>query len=86
MRVRKERNRVLRELAAAKNLAFREAMVRRTLSAVTLEENGVALTENYLKVETTVPRPANRLVDVKIAAVTLAGLREETAGLRVLVG
>ena len=32
MPVRKERNRVLRELAAAKNLAFRERMVGRTLS------------------------------------------------------
>ena len=51
MAVRKERNRVLRELAAAKNLAFRERMVGRTLSAVTLAETGIALTENYLKVE-----------------------------------
>ena len=33
--VRKERNRVLRELAAAKNLQFRQRMVGRTLSAVT---------------------------------------------------
>ena len=40
MPVRKERNRVLRELAAAKNLAFRERMVGRTLSAVTLHETG----------------------------------------------
>ncbi len=76
MAVRKERNRVLRELAAAKNLAFREQMVGRTLKAVTLE-NGVALTENYLKVELGAARPANQLIGVKIAGVTEAGLREE---------
>ena len=73
MAVRKERNRVLRELAAAKNLAFRERMVGRTLSAVTLAETGIALTENYLKVELAAPAKPNALVDVKIAGVTAAG-------------
>jgi len=76
MRVRKERNRVLRELAAAKNLAFRQSMVGRTLSAVTLHETGTALSENYLKVEGATPREANRLVDLKIGGVTAGGLRE----------
>src|SRR5207302_7992414 len=69
MTVRKERNRVLRELAAAKNLAFRQSMVGRTLSAVTLED-GIALTENYLKVDLTAPRAGNELVDVTIGSVT----------------
>ena len=82
MPVRKERNRVLRELAAAKNGAFRERMVGRTLSAVTLAVNQsdslVALTENYLKVEMTRPREANRIVELKIGEVTGAGLREVT--------
>ncbi len=76
MAVRKERNRVLRELAAAKNRAFRERMVGRTLSAVTLAETGIALTENYLKVELEAARPAGALVDLRIAGVTQAGLRE----------
>jgi threonylcarbamoyladenosine tRNA methylthiotransferase MtaB len=76
MAVRKERNRVLRELAAAKNLAFRERMVGRTLSAVTLAETGIALTENYLKVELAVGREPNAMIDVPIAGVTKAGLRE----------
>jgi threonylcarbamoyladenosine tRNA methylthiotransferase MtaB len=75
MAVRKQRNRVLRELAAAKNLAFRERMVGRTLKAVTLE-GAVALTENYLKVELGTERPANQLIEVKIAGVTEGGLRE----------
>ncbi|MDE3165553.1 MAG: radical SAM protein, partial [Acidobacteriota bacterium] len=76
MRVRKERNRILRELAAGKNRAFREGMVGSTLSAVTLDETGIALTGNYLKVEMAAPREPNRIADLKIGAVTDAGLRE----------
>jgi threonylcarbamoyladenosine tRNA methylthiotransferase MtaB len=74
--VRKERNRVLRELAADKNRAFRESMVGKTVSAVTLHEAGAALTENYLKVELASVREANLLVDLKIGGVTENGLRE----------
>jgi threonylcarbamoyladenosine tRNA methylthiotransferase MtaB len=76
MKVRKERNRVLRELATAKNLAFRENMIGRTLSAVTLHETGTALSGNYLKIELAVPRGANLLVDLKIGGVSAGGLRE----------
>jgi threonylcarbamoyladenosine tRNA methylthiotransferase MtaB len=76
IRLRKERNRVLRELAAAKNLAFRQSMVGRTLSAVTLHETGTALSSNYLKVELAAPREANRLVDLRIGGVTGGGLSE----------
>jgi threonylcarbamoyladenosine tRNA methylthiotransferase MtaB len=76
MRLRKERNRVLRELAAAKNLAFRESMVGRTLSAVTLHETGAALSGNYLKIELAAPREANLLVDLRIGGVSGGGLRE----------
>ncbi len=80
MPVRKERNRVLRDLAAAKNLAFRQSMLGRTLSAVTLHDEGAALTENYLKVETAVAREANRIVELRIGEVTASGLREAGAG------
>jgi threonylcarbamoyladenosine tRNA methylthiotransferase MtaB len=73
--VRRERNRTLRELAELKNRAFRECMVGRTLSGVTLHD-GQALTENYLKVELSQPRPANALMDLRIDQVTAAGLRE----------
>jgi len=74
MPVRKERNRMLRELAAEKNLAFRRAMVGRTLSVVTLERG--ALSDNFLRVDLTTPRPANQLIGVRIGAVTPGGLRE----------
>jgi tRNA A37 methylthiotransferase MiaB len=72
--VRKERNRILRELAAAKNLAFRESMVGRTLSAVTLEQG--ALSDNFLKIELSPQRPPNQRIDVRIGGVTSNGLRE----------
>jgi threonylcarbamoyladenosine tRNA methylthiotransferase MtaB len=77
VKVRKERNRVLRELAAAKNLAFRKGMVGRTLSVVTLHETGTALSGNYLKIELAAAREANLLVDLRIGGVNAAGLVEE---------
>ncbi len=74
--VRKERNRVLRRLAEAKNLAFRLQMVGRMLSAVTLHEPGVALTSNYLKVTLSRPREPNTVIDVYIRKITEKGLSE----------
>ena len=79
--VRKQRNQVLRELAARKNLDFRRKMIGRTLSAVTLQ-NG-ALSGNYLKIDLATPREANRLIDVRIGSVSDGGLREHDP-LRVL--
>ncbi len=74
--VRKNRNRILRELAAAKNLEFRRGMVGSTVSAVTLHQPGRALTGNYLSVELAAPREANRLVMVHIGGLGNEGLRE----------
>src|SRR5207248_5887211 len=48
IRVRKERNSILRQLAAAKNLEFRRAMLGKKLRVVTLEPSGSALSDNYL--------------------------------------
>jgi threonylcarbamoyladenosine tRNA methylthiotransferase MtaB len=80
MPVRKERNRILRELAASKNLAFRRAMLGRTLSVVTLNatlsESGKALSSNYLRVDLARAAEPNRLIDVEIGGVTECGLRE----------
>jgi threonylcarbamoyladenosine tRNA methylthiotransferase MtaB len=77
MEVRRDRNRILRELAARKNLEFRRGMLGRTLSVVTLGEG--ALSDNFLKVELATPRAANQLLDVKIGSLTAAGLREHGA-------
>ncbi|MGI8990536.1 MAG: tRNA (N(6)-L-threonylcarbamoyladenosine(37)-C(2))-methylthiotransferase MtaB [Bryobacteraceae bacterium] len=79
MQVRRERNRILRELGEAKNLEFRRRMIGARLSAVTLEQPGVALTDNYLRVElASRPRP-NRFVDVEIGGLSETGLREKDA-------
>jgi threonylcarbamoyladenosine tRNA methylthiotransferase MtaB len=83
MPVRKERNRVLRELAARKNLEFRRSMSGRTLSVVTLHDSRAALSSNYLKVELARAAEPNRLMDVTIGGVTESGLREATAGLEI---
>ena len=79
MAVRKQRNRMLREVAAGKNLEFRRRMLGRRLSVVTLEQPGVALSDNYLKVELAAPREPNCLCDIEIGGVTAVGLRERTA-------
>jgi threonylcarbamoyladenosine tRNA methylthiotransferase MtaB len=75
--VRKERTRILRELAERKNLEFRRRMIGRTLSVVTLTEG--ALSSNFLKVELAGRREANQMAEVKIGWVSASGLREAPA-------
>ena len=79
MPVRQERTRVLREISERKNLEFRRMMIGRTLSAVTLEQRGMALTSNFLKVEMAAAREANQVVELEIGAVTATGMREQQA-------
>jgi threonylcarbamoyladenosine tRNA methylthiotransferase MtaB len=81
VRVRKQRNRILRELGAAKNLAFRRRMVGRRLWVVTLGQPGLGLSDNYLKVELAAVREPNRLVEVEIGGLSKDGLREAVARL-----
>ena len=73
--VRKERTRLLRELGAKKNLAFRRSQRGRTLSAVTLD-NGTALTTNYLNVKLNAPHAPSRLIQVTLGEVTDCGVSE----------
>ena len=61
--VRKQRTQVLRDLAARKNLEFRQSMIGKTISAVTLDKD--ALSENYLKVKLAKPREPNQLMEVQ---------------------
>jgi len=74
--IRQERTRVLRSLSDAKNLEFRRRMVGAALPAVTLEQQGMALTSNFLKVEMARVREPNRNVNLEISGVTASGLRE----------
>jgi threonylcarbamoyladenosine tRNA methylthiotransferase MtaB len=76
MRVRRERSRILRALAAQKNLEFRRRMTGRKLSVVTLEEARTGLSSNYLKVQLVAARPSNQLLEVEIGGLSGAGLCE----------
>jgi threonylcarbamoyladenosine tRNA methylthiotransferase MtaB len=62
--VRRERNRILREVGERKNRSFRDGFIGRRLSAVTLEQPRTALTTNFLHAELDRDVPANRLVEV----------------------
>jgi threonylcarbamoyladenosine tRNA methylthiotransferase MtaB len=74
--IRKHRTHVLRDLAQRKNQAYRRTMLGRTLSAVTIDDGRMALSDNYLKVTLARPREANRLVDVLIGGLTADGVHE----------
>jgi hypothetical protein len=74
---RKERTRLLRELGAQKNLAFRRSQQGRTVSAVALH-NGTALTTNYLSVELATPRAPGQLTTLTLGDLTEHGLAEAT--------
>ena len=78
MAIRKQRNKVLRDLAEAKNLEFRRRMLGRTLSVVTLGD-GSALSDNFIKVRTADPHPPNRIVDARIGSLTANGVAEASA-------
>jgi len=74
IRVRRDRNLVLRELAARKNEAFRESLLGRDFMAVTLDPAGRALTDNYVPVVLDMPYSPNRLVRVRPRALTERGV------------
>jgi threonylcarbamoyladenosine tRNA methylthiotransferase MtaB len=68
--IARDRNRVLREIAAAKKRQFMQSFVERELSAITLsgqrEEWTEALTDNYLKLRLTGRHESNRWVRARI--------------------
>ncbi len=78
VRVARERNRVLRELAAEKNLAFRQSLVGQTLEAITLNDGGgestEAITDNYLKLRLRGRHAPNQWLSARVEAVAPDGL------------
>ena len=68
--VARKRNRVLRELAAQKNLEFRQRFLGGTLEAITLQNGDElfteALTDNYLKVRIEGRHAANQWMRVEV--------------------
>jgi threonylcarbamoyladenosine tRNA methylthiotransferase MtaB len=73
VQVARERNRVLRELAAEKKLAFMRSFVGKRIEAITLGTGGQeltdALTDNYQKLRIAGKHPANRWLRATISNV-----------------
>jgi threonylcarbamoyladenosine tRNA methylthiotransferase MtaB len=74
VRLRRDRNLVLRELAARKNRVFRESLLGRDFMAVTLDPPGRALTDNYVPVALDMPYSPNRLVRLRPRSLTEQGV------------
>lgn len=76
--VARERNRILRELAAEKNLKFRHRFISRTVAAITLNKADAnsteALSDNYLKVKIEGAHAPNQWMNVIVRSVTEHGL------------
>ena len=77
--LRKERNRILRELSVNKNLTFRKEMVGKVLSGVILQDKGIALSENFLRIHLASRRQEIAMISVRVGAVTADGLEEAVA-------
>lgn len=73
VKVARERNRILRELGARKNLEFRESFRGKTLNAITLQTGGEdfteALSDNYLKVRLAGRHPSNLWMKTEITGI-----------------
>ena len=80
IRVRKDRNRILRDLASEKNAAFRQNMLGREFTAVTLDPPGLALTDNYIQATLDLPYTPNRMVRLRPRALTQHGVSAQIIG------
>jgi threonylcarbamoyladenosine tRNA methylthiotransferase MtaB len=80
IRVRKDRNRILRDLASRKNEAFRRSLLGREFTAVTLDPPGLALTDNYIKATLDLPYMPNRLVRLRPRALSEQGVSAQIVG------
>jgi threonylcarbamoyladenosine tRNA methylthiotransferase MtaB len=88
--VARERNRVLRELAAEKNRTFRESFIGRSLEVITLHAGGddwtEALSDNFLKARLAGHHAANQWVKAEIEGAgdeNLMAVAEKQAALAV---
>jgi len=78
VQIARERNRILRDLAAEKKLAFMRAFVGRTVEAITLNvfdgKSTEALTDNYLKLRLGGQHEANQWVSARVEQVKAGAL------------
>jgi threonylcarbamoyladenosine tRNA methylthiotransferase MtaB len=82
VQIARERNRILRELAAEKKLAFMRTFVGKTVDAITLNvfdgKSTDALTDNYLKLRLQGQHHANQWVKARVDHVELGALMAVT--------
>jgi threonylcarbamoyladenosine tRNA methylthiotransferase MtaB len=82
VQIARERNRILRELAAEKKLAFMRTFVGKTVDAITLNvfdgKSTEALTDNYLKLRLQGQHHANQWVKARVDHVELGALMAVT--------
>jgi len=78
VQIARERNRILRELAAEKKLAFMRSFVGKTVDAITLNvfdgKSTEALTDNYLKLRLRGQHAANQWVKARVEEVEAGAL------------
>ncbi|MFB3916438.1 MAG: tRNA (N(6)-L-threonylcarbamoyladenosine(37)-C(2))-methylthiotransferase MtaB [Terriglobales bacterium] len=76
--VMRERNRILREIAAEKKLAFQRSFIGSTVSAITLTvfdgTRTEALTDNYQNLWVAGHHPPNQMINVRVEGVTTDGM------------
>lgn len=79
VQIARERNRILRELAAEKNLAFRKSFIGRKLDVITLENTGEgwteALSDNYLQIRVIGEHARNQAMTVEVTDSIPDGLK-----------
>ena len=84
VRLARERNRILRQLASEKKLAFMKSFVGKTIQAITLNvfsgEYTEALTDNYLKLRIRGKHPANHWIEAIVNEVGGGALAGNCAG------
>ncbi|MBV9434712.1 MAG: tRNA (N(6)-L-threonylcarbamoyladenosine(37)-C(2))-methylthiotransferase MtaB [Acidobacteria bacterium] len=82
--VARQRNRILRNVSAEKNLKFRSALLGSEIEAITLQKTSAdataGLSDNYIKLEVYGHHPANTLLKVRALSVSQTGLAVEPCG------
>ena len=76
MELRRERNRILQELSTLKTRQFHLSLLGKRFSAVTISNQGTALTTNYVRVQLNEVRPASQWIEVELGAISSRGVRE----------
>ena len=82
--LRRERTAILRELSSRKHLEFRRRMIGKKLWAVTLEEPGMALSSNFLKIELSSLCEPNQMVNLQVGSLGAGETLREAALLPVV--